>query len=72
MQQSNLEKIDSTFRESIQHYDKHLHVTSNVKYLNQEVKIKDEFDKRQRFIEIIILGFIVASIISLVDYGNMV
>ena len=72
MQQSNLEKADSTFRESIQHYDKHLHVTSNVKYLNQEVKIKDEFDKRQRFIEIIILGFIVASIISLVDYGNMV
>lgn len=72
IQPSNLEKVNNSFKESIIHYDKHLHLNSNVKFLNQEVKIKDEFDKRQRFIEIIILGFIVASIISLVDYGNMV
>ena len=69
---SNLQDLNSTYRKGIDHYEHHLHTQFNVKMLNSDVNLKNEFDKRQRFIEIIIVGFIVASLISLVDYATMV
>lgn len=69
---SNLQDLNSTYRKGIDHYEHHLHTQFNVKMLNSDVNLKNEFDKRQRFIEIIIVGFIVASLISLVDYATMI
>ncbi len=71
-QPSILKKVNNNFSQSVQNYARELRTFENIKNLNNEVKIRDEFDKRQRFIEIIILGFIVASLVSLIDYGNMV
>ena len=69
---SNLQDLNSTYRKGIDHYEHHLHTQFNVKMLNNDVNLKNEFDKRQRFIEIIIVGFIVASLISFVDYATMI
>lgn len=69
---SNLENKNSVFNDCVKKFNKTFHLKTNTKYLQNEVKIKDEFDKRQRFIEIIILGFIVALLIAIIDYFNMV
>lgn len=69
---SNLQDLNSTYRKGIDHYEHHLHTQFNVKMLHSDVNLKNEFDKRQRFIEIIIVSFIVASLISLVDYATMI